>query len=57
MCVKECQCNTCLKKCSCSDCYYMNWHESVDCHKNGVQNCEHYQYFYNPVEDKKKENE
>lgn len=55
MCVKKCECNTCLKKYTCSDCYYIGFKKDVDCSNDGVQGCEHYQYYYDIIKDYKKE--
>lgn len=55
MCVAKCECNACLKKHTCTDCYHMDWSKNVNCSKDGVQGCEHYQYFYDAAKDIKKE--
>lgn len=54
MCVKKCECNTCFKKHTCTDCSYMDFSKDVDCRKDGVQGCEHYQYYYNVTKDHKR---
>lgn len=55
MCVKKCECNTCCKKYTCTDCPYMDFNKDVDCSKDGMQYCKHYQYFYDATKDHKKE--
>lgn len=54
MCVHVCQCNSCRKKYTCTDCYYMDFNKDVDCRKDGVQDCEHYQFFYDVTKDIKR---
>ena len=53
MCVHKCECNTCLKKYTCADCYYMDFTKDVDCRKDGVQGCKHYQHYYEATNDKR----
>ena len=42
MCVRRCPCNNCMRKEKCADCKHMDWEEPIDCHKDGVQNCQHF---------------
>lgn len=53
MCVHGCECNTCLKKYTCTDCSYMDFKKSINCYKDGVQGCKHYQYYYDATQDSK----